>query len=191
MKLIVGLGNPGQQYSRTRHNIGWSVIDAYARHYEGKFVSKPRWKAEVCALTVEGKDVLLIKPATYYNLSGEAVQAIKTFYKLSQSDILLIHDELALPIGTIRTRQGGSDAGNNGVKSISGCIGEDTYRLRIGSRGESHDSRTASDYVLQPLNAAEQSLLHELQPVIRSLIDAFIKNELQPGTHTCHTSGSS
>jgi peptidyl-tRNA hydrolase, PTH1 family len=129
MKLIIGLGNPEERYKNTRHNVGFRVLTAYADASDKQFQLKDKFKAQMIDLTVNGERVILAKPTTYYNNVGESVRLLADFYKIAPSEILVVHDELALPFGTIRTRVGGSDAGNNGIKSIVQHIGSDTARI--------------------------------------------------------------
>ncbi len=123
-------------------------------------------------------------PTTYYNSSGEAVQAVTSLYKIDPSDILIIHDELALPFGTIRTRFGGSDAGNNGVKSVTAHMGPDTARVRIGVYNQLRDTINDADFVLSKFTAAEQEILSTIAPIVHNTISAFIKGNLDHTTHT-------
>ncbi len=184
MKLIIGLGNPGQSYASTRHNVGFMIVEAFAKKYRAEFSPKPKYKAEIAECTIDNEKVLILKPQTYYNLSGEAVQLAAHFYKLTVNDILIIHDELVLPLGTLRTRVGGSGAGNNGVKSIGAHIGYGTNRLRIGTRGEYYSHAPDTEYVLGEFTRAEAAQLAELQPTIFHLIDGFIRGEFRPTTIT-------
>ena len=118
MKLIVGLGNPGVEYSQTRHNFGFMAVDNYIRRSGGVWHFQARFNAQIAELSLDTEKVLFVKPQTFYNLVGESVQRIRSFYKIDLDDVLVIHDEMALPLGAIRTRRGGSDAGNNGIKNI-------------------------------------------------------------------------
>lgn len=147
MKLIVGLGNPGEQYRDTRHNVGFLVIDELARRWrvEG-------WREAFGALTARatfgGEPVLLAKPLTFMNLSGESVGALASFYKIDPADILVIVDEAALPLGRLRARREGSPGGHNGLKSVSQHLGTNAYpRLRIGV-GRGDGRRDLADHVL-------------------------------------------
>lgn len=174
MKCIVGLGNPEQRYDHTRHNIGFWVIDQFAKDHDVVCASKTRFQAIVGELTTDNVKVLLVKPQAYYNLSGEAVRAIADFYKIAPEDILVVHDEMSLPFGTLRTRYGGSDAGNNGIKSINDHLGLSTARLRIGTYNTSRDVMDDADFVLSRFTSDEQSSLVALYPKISSRIDSFI-----------------
>ncbi|MEP6710637.1 MAG: aminoacyl-tRNA hydrolase, partial [Candidatus Saccharibacteria bacterium] len=133
MKLIFAQGNPGDQYNTTRHNVGFAILDALAKKFEASFTSKPKFFADIAELNIEGEKILLVKPATFYNETGKSARALVDFYKLAPAtDVLVVHDDLALPFGTLRTREKGSDAGNNGIKSLNAHLGPDYARLRIG-----------------------------------------------------------
>ena len=153
MKLIIGLGNTGKEYDGTRHNLGFEVVDAFVTDEEGAWKMDTKRKADVCKLDVGGADVVLAKPTTFMNLSGDAVQALASFYKVGPGDILIVHDEMDLPPGRIQFKMGGGDAGHNGVTSIIERLGTDAFaRLRIGI-GRPPDSRQPTpDFVLNKLS---------------------------------------
>ncbi len=142
MKLIVGLGNPGKQYEKTRHNIGFMIVDALAKTWKepyniSKWELSKKFNAEVCGTTVNGEQVLLVKPMTFMNDSGITVQLIAHFYKLTHRDIVVVHDEKDLPLGTIKVQTDRGDAGHNGIKSIITHIGtKDFTRVRVGVASE-------------------------------------------------------
>lgn len=183
MKLIIGLGNPEPRYDGTRHNVGFWVVDNYAAHSGLVFQPKTKFKAAVAELNRAGGNVILAKPLTYYNLSGEAVRALADFYKLSPRDILLVHDEVALPCGTIRTRRGGGDAGNNGVKSVTAHMGDGTARLRIGTHHDSREHMDDADFVIGQFTNDESALLDKQLPTIFAIIDSFIEGRFDETTH--------
>ncbi len=183
MKLVVGLGNPESRYTDTRHNVGFAVVDAYAKQVSASWKQSDKFKALVAAATIGGEKVLLVKPTTYYNLVGESVRALMDFYKLTPADILIIHDDLALPLGTIRTRFGGSHGGNNGIKSITAHCGEGTGRLRIGIWDEAHAARDAASVVLSKITRSEQKLLEDLRPTLQKIIDGFVDNNFDTTTY--------
>ncbi len=182
MKLIVALGNPDKQYAHTRHNIGFAVVDSYARKIGATFAPKPKFHADIAEIAGEEK-ILLVKPTTYYNLIGESVRALSDFYKIAPVDTLLVHDDLALPLGTIRTRIGGSDAGNNGVKSVNQHVGEATARLRIGTWSEHRDSIDDATFVLSKFTPAELETLTAITPKITAVIELFIRGDFAVTTH--------
>ena len=188
MKLIIGLGNPGAEYAKSRHNFGWIVLDRTADGLDASWQTKPKFQSQVAETAIENERVLLIKPMTFYNLSGEAVRKVRDFYQLDNSDILVIHDEMALPIGTVRTRFGGADAGNNGIKSLIEHIGPDFARLRIGSgrapgaNGDTRPEVNHRDHVLNRPNAEEAKLLQQLSPNIEQIIADFVGNQFDSTT---------
>lgn len=183
MKVIVGLGNPGQQYVGTRHNVGFAVLDSYARLQGWEFVNKTKFGAAVAEGMRGETKIMLIKPQKFYNLSGEVVRAITHYYNVAIEDILIVHDELALAAGTVRTRIGGSDAGNNGVKSISTHVGEHTARVRIGIRGERATVIDDASYVLSRFTEVESTQFADSLPTIHAHLDAFIEGTFTVTTH--------
>lgn len=182
MKLIIGLGNIGANYDGTRHNAGFMALNTIAKTHGLQWQQKDRFKATVAQGVIGGQKVTLAKPDTFYNLSGQTALAIKQFYKIANSDILVIHDELALPFGTLRSRVGGSDAGNNGIKSISEAVGTDTARIRIGIANQ-HLSRTdAADFVLGHFSADEKQTLPDILKKATAIAEAFIQNSFEHTT---------
>jgi len=160
MKLVVGLGNPGREYRETRHNIGFMVADELARRYQAEFAPAPSQVPDVLMVKRFGADPLLVaKPLTYMNRSGEAVAALARYYDVATPDILVIVDEVALPFGRIRARAGGSAGGHNGLKSIIDRLGTTEFaRLRLGvGRGDTR--RNLADYVLSRFEADERAAL--------------------------------
>ena len=132
MKMIVGLGNPGKEYENTRHNMGFIVLDNFAKSL-GISIDKNKFNALYKDLFVAGEKVLLVKPLSYMNLSGEAIRAVMDYYKIDVKDIIIIYDDIALNIGKIRIRANGSDGGHNGIKSIISHIGTNNFnRIKIG-----------------------------------------------------------
>lgn len=132
LRAIIGLGNPGTQYERTRHNAGFWFVDGLADAYRGSFRAESKFRGTLARIKIGSSEVLLLKPGTYMNRSGEAIQALSAFYKLVSADILVAHDELDLPVGTMRLKVGGGHGGHNGLRSVHQHIGADYLRLRIG-----------------------------------------------------------
>lgn len=174
MKLIVGLGNPGKEYVNTRHNTGFQAVDFLAEKFEGNWQEKSKLLGSLSQITLSSQPVLLLKPTTFYNDSGQSARAVKDFYKLDNSDILVIHDELALPFGTIRARIGGSDAGNNGVKSLNAHLGEDYARIRVGVWHELRDRIEDTDFVLSRFNQSEKESFAEIFKIIEKITADFV-----------------
>lgn len=184
-KLIVGLGNVGKKYENTRHNAGFLCVDYAVNLQGGEWKEKKSLKCLISEVRVGEKRVIFIKPTTLMNLSGDAVQAVKQFYKIENKDILVVHDELALPFGSLRIRSGGSDAGNNGIKSVSAAIGEDYARLRIGIANEHSTKEDAATYVLKNFSKEEQGHFKTLYSETNALITEFLYSDnLQPDTRT-------
>lgn len=184
MKLIIGLGNPEARYKHTRHNVGFRVLGEYAAGKGVEFQLREKFRACIAELSVDGEKVILAKPTTYYNNVGEAGRLIADFYKLDPADILIIHDELALPFGTIRTRLGGSDAGNNGVKSLNQHLGAETARIRIGVSNELRDRIDNADFVLSNFTREEdEALTSAIFPKAVTIIDEFVASNFAHTTH--------
>lgn len=157
-RLIVGLGNPGREYAETRHNVGFMVLDRLAAAAGAIFRTERKWQAEFATARVGGSDVWLCKPQTYMNLSGESVSAITGFYKVEPSDVLVVLDDLALPLGRLRLRESGSSGGQNGLKNILLHLGtQEVPRIRIGI-GSGGD---ASGHVLGKFSPAEHPAADE------------------------------
>ena len=131
--MVVGLGNPGKEYVGTRHNVGFAILDALAEQEGAVFKSERQWKAHVTKLP---SGILLVKPVTYMNLSGRAVVAVAGFYKIAAEEILVVHDDVALNLGTLRFRKSGGAGGHNGLKSLIADLGTNDYpRLKVGIGG--------------------------------------------------------
>lgn len=166
--LIVGLGNPGPQYARTRHNVGWEVLDGLAKRHGLQFRTKQA-RAEIARGNIAGRPVILAKPQTFMNLSGQAVRGLVQFYKLPLTQVLIIHDELDLPLGTIRLRERGSAAGHNGLTSIIQQLGTPNVpRLRVGIERPPVPGDQVH-WVLGHFSAAERA---ELAPALETAADA-------------------
>lgn len=161
MKIIAGLGNPTDQYKGTRHNVGFMAIDRLSEA-EGIAVNQHKHKAMTGSGFIGGQRVLLMKPLTYMNLSGESIRAAADFYKVEPEDILIIYDDISLEPGMLRIRKKGSAGGHNGIKSIIKHLGCDTFpRIRVGIGGEKHPGQDLADYVLGHFSKAEKELMDE------------------------------
>lgn len=174
MKLVVGLGNPGSQYEGTRHNIGFMALDVYADRSQARFKEghKSLW-AKVT--TKNGDDVLLQKPLTFMNLSGEAVQSLASYFKVAPTDILALQDELEFPYGAVRLKVGGGEGGHNGLKSMTSCLGSNAYsRVRMGIGRPGRPGQDPSDHVLSPFSTAERKNLEDILARANQAIDAFV-----------------
>jgi peptidyl-tRNA hydrolase, PTH1 family len=172
--LIVGLGNPGEEYALNRHNVGFMCIDEFARQNNfDPWIRKKDLKCELTQATLGDTRIILCKPQTFMNLSGKAVQAVMHFYKLSNEQIVVVHDELDINFGQIRMRVGGSPAGNNGIKSVSQHIGEDYGRVRIGIGPKKPQQMDTADFVLQDFRKAEQEQLPAMLREVGAILSEY------------------
>jgi len=181
MKIIFALGNPEPKYASTRHNTGFTVLNTLADNLGVKWKSDSKLGANIAETEVNGEKVLLVKPSTYYNETGTSAQKIINFYKLNPSDdLLVIHDDLALPFGTIRIRQQGSDAGNNGVKSINAHMQDGYTRIRIGICNEKRNQMDDVDFVIDLFGSDESKRLKlTIIPQVLELIGHFVNGTLK------------
>lgn len=173
-KLIVGLGNFGAKYDLTRHNIGFYCVDALVEAENGSWSEKKTLKSLVADLRVGQSRIIVCKPTTFMNLSGEAVQAVQSYFKITNADTIVVHDELDLPFGQIRTRIGGSAGGHNGIKSLIQHCGEDFGRVRIGIANEFSDKVDSADFVLQKFSKTEQDNLKPLRTEVTAMLNESI-----------------
>ena len=173
MKLIVGLGNPGKEYENTRHNVGFDVINLFLKK-NNLSLDKNKFKGLYTKTKINGEEVIFLEPQKYMNLSGEVVKSIVDFYKISPSDILVIHDDLDLPLGKIKIKQNSSSGGHNGIKDIEKNLGTKNYkRLKIGiSNNKNYDTK---NYVLGKLNKEDRQILDNAIETSCDIIDDYVK----------------
>ncbi|MEK7654759.1 MAG: aminoacyl-tRNA hydrolase [Pseudomonadota bacterium] len=158
MRLVVGLGNPGAEYQMNRHNVGFMVVDQI--QHQANF---PEWSAKFKGLCTKKDDVILLKPQTYMNLSGQSIQACMTFFKLTVDDLWVVHDDIELLLGEVQTKTGGSAKGHNGLRSLDQCMGQNYHRVRCGVGRPIHGA--VADYVLSNFSKDEI-------PALVSMIEA-------------------
>jgi len=177
MKLIVGLGNPGRQYKNTKHNLGFMVLDELAKRKGLKFTLNKKFKGKIIQTVINNTTVILLKPDTFMNLSGEAVSLVKQFYQIATENILIVHDDLDLECGVLRVRQKGSSAGHKGLKSIINLLkSEDFHRLKIGiGRNE---IIPVVDYVLSKLSKTDQKLINDAIRISIDLIEDWLIHDI-------------
>jgi PTH1 family peptidyl-tRNA hydrolase len=179
--LIVGLGNVGKAYDATRHNIGFACVDALAKSQDfDTWTLKKDLKCHLTSKTISDNRVIIIKPTTLMNLSGESVQAVMSFYKIPAADIVAVYDELDIDYGNIRTRIGGSAAGHNGVKSLIRHIGESFGRVRIGIGPKHPEQIDSADFVLGQFNKTEQQQIPNLLQETTALLSEYIYSAALP-----------
>jgi PTH1 family peptidyl-tRNA hydrolase len=185
VKLIIGLGNPGIEYQFTPHNAGFLAIDRIAEDC-GVMITNRRGRALTARAKLAGQDVLLAKPETFMNLSGLSVAALIQELEIPTKDIIVLYDELALPLGTIRIRERGSANGHNGVKSVSGVLGtEEWLRIRIGvGKPALADGREikagGKDYLLSPMRKQQLAVLDEVLDRVRSAVEVVLTEGVGP-----------
>ena len=186
IRLIVGLGNPGNKYDTTRHNAGFWFVDEIARQQGVLFRSESKFYGEVCRVTIEAQDVWLLKPTTFMNRSGQSVAAIAKFYKIPVDEILVVHDELDIPAGDARWKQSGGHGGHNGLRDIIAHLGKDYWRLRLGV-DHPGDRNKVVDYVL---SAPSRDDSIEITNAIDSAIDSLaflVKGDSQKAMNQLHS----
>ena len=177
MKLIVGLGNPGLQYAGTRHNIGFEALDKLADIHHIS-VNRSKFKALVGEGTIGGEKVVLMKPQTYMNLSGEAIAACKSWYKLENEDIIIMYDDTSLGIGDIRIRKNGSSGGHNGIKSIIAHLSTEVFpRIKIGV-GQKPNGWDLGDYVLGKFTDDDKKVLDPRLKVVCEAVETMLKKDV-------------
>lgn len=181
MKIIAGLGNFEDKYLFTRHNAGFMAVDFFAQEHAQEFRNEPKFKAKIAKFKLDGEDIVMVKPLTYMNLSGEAVIAVMNFYKIDAKDLLVIYDDISLDLGRIRFRTNGSDGGHNGIKSIIKMTGTQKFdRLKIGIGPQ--PPVPSESFVLQNFTKDQ---LEELKQVLKKpIIEYYIKEGIEKAQNT-------
>jgi PTH1 family peptidyl-tRNA hydrolase len=186
LAIIVGLGNPGPEHLLTRHNAGFWFVDALARSQRAQFRSHSRYHGEVCRVTLEGREVVLLKPQTYMNRSGLSVRALLDYIKAPIGELLVVHDELDLPPGTARFKLGGGHGGHNGLRDTITHCGPDFWRLRLGI-GHPGDRSQVIDYVLQrAVPADENAIVQSIDAGLQAL-PVFLREGAEKAMNALHT----
>lgn len=187
IQLIVGLGNPGTEYEPTRHNAGFWFVDELARHCQQSFRAESRFHSEVARCLLQGRECRLQKPQTYMNRSGQAVRALMQFFRIPAEGILVVHDELDLPAGTVRLKTGGGHGGHNGLRDlISHLGGPGFHRLRIGI-AHPGDKRQVVDYVLKPPGKEDRRLIDAAMDDVLDVMPLVIDGEMDKAMHRLHS----
>lgn len=172
--LIVGLGNIGKEYENTRHNVGFAAVDRFAADHDfSPWIEKKDLKCQLANAQLGETKVIVIKPTTFMNLSGEAVQAVVNFYKIDPASVVVVHDELDIPFGQIRTRVGGGAAGHNGIKSVTQHIGEQYGRVRIGIGPKLHERQDSADFVLARFSQEQEAQMKNLTREASAILSEY------------------
>jgi peptidyl-tRNA hydrolase, PTH1 family len=177
-QLIVGLGNPGAKYDQTRHNIGFAAVDALARTWQIGLSEHRKFQGTFGEGRAVADKIRLLKPTTYMNLSGQAIRAVMDWYKLPAEAVLVIYDEMDLPLGKIRLRQSGSAGGHNGMKSAIAHLGSPNFprlRIGIGSAKDQHPDKEVISHVLGRFSASEERLLPEVLTLVVGAVEMSLK----------------
>lgn len=186
IRLIAGLGNPGSQYDKTRHNAGFWFVDELARRYSGQFAAEKRFSGDVCKLQVGSNVVWLIKPMTFMNRSGLAVRQLADFYRIPVEQILVAHDELDIPAGDVRLKQAGGHGGHNGLRDLHAHLGADYWRLRLGV-GHPGDRNKVVDYVLSRPSQDDEIVILRAIDTAADQIGLILQGEMQKAMQALHT----
>lgn len=172
MHLIAGLGNPGSKYELTRHNIGFLVIDEMTKNYSTTNINKSNFQS----ITLKSNNIVFAKPQTFMNLSGDSIVSIKKYFNIENDKIIVVHDDLDLPFGTIKYKIGGGHGGHNGLKSIDSHIGKEYVRIRVGI-GKPKEKNDVANYVLSNFSKEELKALEDIIPRIVDAIEFYIKSD--------------
>lgn len=184
--LVVGLGNPGSEYERTRHNVGFMVADVLAERVGGRFTVHKKSGADLLEARLDGRKVLLAKPRTYMNLSGRPVAALAKFFSVPATEVIVVHDELDLPFGQIRLKRGGGEGGHNGLRSISQALTTKDYlRVRFGI-GRPPGRQDPADYVLKPFSAPERKEVPVIVEQTADAVELLLRVGLEPAQNQLH-----
>jgi PTH1 family peptidyl-tRNA hydrolase len=187
MHAVVGLGNPGSQYKSTRHNVGFEVVDELARRWN---ITLKKWKNTADIGVVRSREVLLVEPRTFMNNSGEAVAAIMTFYRIVPEDVLVVVDEVQLPLGKLRLRRSGSAGGHNGLKSVIAHVGDQFPRLRIGV-GRGDVQWDLADHVLSRFEPAERPAIDSALIRAADAVETFVEAGVEAAMNRFNAAGES
>jgi PTH1 family peptidyl-tRNA hydrolase len=187
IQLIVGLGNPGAEYEPTRHNAGFWFVDELARFCQQSFRAEARFHSDVARCLLQGAECRLQKPQTYMNRSGQAVRALMQFFRIPSEQILVAHDELDLPAGTIRLKKGGGHGGHNGLRDLIAHLdSREFYRLRIGIGHPGHKDQVV-DYVLKQPGKQDRQLIDDAIGAALDVMPTVISGHMERAMHKLHS----
>ena len=186
IKLIIGLGNPGGKYSKTRHNAGFWFVDALASRYQGRFGHETRFSGDVAKILVDNRPVWLLKPVTFMNRSGLALRQLMHFYKIGIDELLVAHDDLDLEPGVCKLKKAGGHGGHNGLRDIFSHVGKDFWRLRIGIGHPGHRDQVV-DYVLKAPRREDDTLIRQSIDDAAVLVPLIVAGEFEKAMHQLHS----
>ncbi len=186
LRIIAGLGNPGEKYERTLHNAGFWFVDALARKYGGNFRYEKKFDADYCRINLHGEDVWLVKPQSYMNESGGPVRSMLDYYRLRPTELLVAHDEIDLPPGTVRLKQGGGHGGHNGLRDLIRHCGAEFMRLRLGVGHPGHKDQVTG-YVLKRASSDAQTAIERNVDEAVDIMPILVADGLNAAMKKLHT----
>jgi len=186
IQLVVGLGNPGKDYARTRHNAGFWVVEELARRHGGEFRDEHKFNGRVAKATVAGVELRLLEPLTYMNRSGLAARSLMDYLKLTPEQVLVVHDEIDIPVGDLRLKWEGGHGGHNGLRDLNQHLGNQYRRLRVGV-GRPPSKAEGIDHVLERPGKAEQVILDEAVQRAADAIEQVMREGMEPAMQALHT----
>lgn len=186
IKLIVGLGNPGDKYDLTRHNAGFWFVDEVARQYGVVFRPESKFLGEAAHIQSHGMDFWLLKPATFMNRSGQSISSLAKFYKIPVESILVVHDELDLPPGTAKLKKAGGHGGHNGLRDTISAMGKEFMRLRLGIGHPGHRDQVV-DYVLKAPSKTDRQLIDDASYAASKVVSELVAGQIEKAMMTLHT----
>ncbi len=186
VQLIVGLGNPGAEYDDTRHNAGFWLVDELARRHDAQFSPDRKFHGEQCRARIDGSDIRMLKPQTFMNRSGQSVRALAAYLKVPPEKILVVHDEIDLPPGVVRLKQGGGHGGHNGLRDVVAHLGRDFARLRIGV-GHPGNKDDVVDYVLRRPSRSDRKLIDDSIRDAADIIPMLLSDGFQKAMTSLHS----
>jgi PTH1 family peptidyl-tRNA hydrolase len=186
LRIVVGLGNPGPEHLVTRHNAGFWFVDLLARTYGAEFRDYRKFSGETARITIDGRELILLKPTTYMNRSGLSIRQLSEFYKIPAEEILVAHDELDLPVGSLRLKFAGGHGGHNGLRDTIAHIGENFWRLRIGI-GHPGNKAEVIDYVLTRAPHGEESVILDAVQAAADSLPLLLEHGAERAMNKLHT----
>jgi PTH1 family peptidyl-tRNA hydrolase len=186
LRIIAGLGNPGPEHQVTRHNAGFWFVDLLARRHNGEFRDYRKYSGETARINIAGQDILLLKPTTYMNRSGLSLRQLSDFFKIQPSEILVAHDELDIPVGSVRLKHGGGHGGHNGLRDTIAHLGDEFWRLRLGI-GHPGKKSDVIDYVLTRASRAEEDLILEAVSVAADCMPLLVEHGAERAMTRLHS----
>jgi peptidyl-tRNA hydrolase, PTH1 family len=186
LRIIAGLGNPGPEHQVTRHNAGFWFVDLLARRHNVEFRDYRKYSGETARINIAGQEILLLKPTTYMNRSGLSVRQLSDFFKIQPSEILVAHDELDIPVGSVRLKHGGGHGGHNGLRDTIAHIGDEFWRLRLGI-GHPGKKSDVIDYVLTRASRTEEDLILEAVSVAADCVPLLVEHGAERAMTRLHS----